>query len=270
MRKPPILVIGATGKTGRRVAARLTEQGHEVRGASRRSAPPFDWTDPSTWPDALRGVSRVYVTYVPDLAADGAPEIISGFTARAAEAGVERLVLLSGRGEAGARRSEQIVQDSGLDHTIVRASWFNQNFDEGQLLEGVRGGIIALPAGDVAEPFVDADDIADVAVAALTEDRHSGAVYEVTGPRLLTFAQAAAEISAAAGRPVAYLPVSSAQFHAALLPAVGREQADLLTNLCAEVFDGRNAALTDGVAKALGRPPRDFADYCRAAAGAWR
>ncbi|HEX6686681.1 MAG TPA: NAD(P)H-binding protein [Candidatus Limnocylindrales bacterium] len=264
------VVIGASGKTGRRVVARLTGAGHAVRAVSRRSEPAFEWGDQSTWPAALRGASHAYITYAPDLAAAGAPEAITAFVACAQQAGVQRLVLLSGRGESGAQRCEQIIAGSGLQYAIVRASWFAQNFNEGYLLDSVRNGMIAMPAGEVAEPFVDVEDIADVAFAALTEDGHDGQIYEVTGPRLLTFAQAAAEISAAAGRTVDYLPITSAQFHAALVPTVGPDYADMLTKLCEEVFDGRNASPGDGVAKALARQPRDFADYCRTAAEAWK
>lgn len=182
------------------------------------------------------------------------------------------MVLLSGRGEEGARRSEAAVRDSGADWTVVRSSWFCQNFSEDYLLEPVRSGEIALPAGDVAEPFVDADDIADVAVAALTEDGHTGQIYEVTGPRLVTFAQAAEEIGEAAGYQVRYVPVTAEQYSVYLAgQGVPAEFAAGLTDLFTEVLDGRNANLTDGVQRALGRQPRDFADYARAAAasGVW-
>ncbi|GAA2580660.1 NAD(P)H-binding protein [Dactylosporangium fulvum] len=262
-----LLVIGATGKTGRRVVQRLAEAGHDVRGVSRRSDPPFDWERRETWVPALTGVSAAYVTFVPDLAMPGADATIEALLETAAAAGVRRIVLLSGRGEAGAVRCEEVVRRGDLEYSIIRAGWFAQNFSEGHLLEPVLSGIVALPAGDVAEPFIDVDDVADVAVAALTEDKHAGCLYEVTGPRLLTFADAAAEIAEASGRDVAYLPVTPAQFHAALLPQLGQDAADLLTNLCEEVFDGRNASLADGVEQALGRPPRDFADFCAAAAG---
>ncbi|MEV7006737.1 NmrA family NAD(P)-binding protein [Streptosporangium sp. NPDC051022] len=271
MRQPPVLVIGSTGKTGRRIVRKLTELGHEVRGASRRSDPPFEWENPSAWPDVLRGVGSAYVSFFPDLAAPGAPAVIETLTSCAAEAGVRRLVLLSGRGELNAQRCERIVRESGLDHTLVRASWFAQNFDEGHLLESVLDGVIALPAGDVGEPFVDVDDIADVAVAALTDDRHSGRLYELTGPRPLTFHEAAAEISKAAGRKVEYVDIPPERFHAALTQSAGPDYADLLTALCVEVFDGRNASPAYGVQEALGREARDFADYCRtaAASGVW-
>jgi uncharacterized protein YbjT (DUF2867 family) len=267
----PILVIGASGKIGSRIVARLQEQGVPVRGASRRSSPAFDWEDQSTWAPALTGAEIAFVAFVPDLAAKGAPEAIRAFAAAAVAAGVKRVVLLSGRGEANAQLSEQIMTASGLGTTIVRASWFNQNFSEGVLLGSVLSGLVALPAGQSREPFIDAGDIADVAVDALTDERHVGEVYEVTGPRLLTFADAAAAIGASAGNQVDYAPISLEQFHAALLPEVGPDYAEFLTRLCEEVFDGRNEALGDGVQRALGRAPRDFGDYCAevAASGAW-
>ncbi|MBU1335155.1 MAG: NmrA family NAD(P)-binding protein [Alphaproteobacteria bacterium] len=268
----PILVIGATAKVGARIAAKLGDLGHAVRAVSRRTSPAFDWEDPSGWAPALAGTEVAYVSYVPDLAAEGAPEIITRFIETARTAGVRKLVLLSGRGEHGAVRCENIVRNSGLDFTLVRASWFNQNFSEGHLHPQVMGGTIALPAGMRREPFIDVDDIADVAVAALLDARHNGELYEVTGPRLLSFADAAAELAAVTGQPVQYVPITGAVFHAALLPEVGPFYADLLTNLCAEVFDGRNESLGDGVQRALDRQPLDFADFCRkaATAGAWR
>jgi uncharacterized protein YbjT (DUF2867 family) len=266
------LVIGGTGKTGRRVAARLRERGLPVRIGSRSGEPPFDWEAPETWPAALRDVSAVYLTYYPDLAAEGASAAVQAFIELAVKSGRPRVVLLSGRGEAEAQRCEELVQRSGLPWSIVRASWFNQNFDESYLQEPILAGEVALPAGNVGEPFVDADDIADVAVAALTDDRHLGQLYEVTGPRLLTFAQAIAEIGRATGRELRYVQVSAAEYSAALEQA-GLPPAfvTLINYLFHEVLDGRNASTTDGVMRALGRPPRDFTAYARAAAatGVW-
>jgi uncharacterized protein YbjT (DUF2867 family) len=185
---------------------------------------------------------------------------------------VRRLVLLSGRGEDGARLGEQAVQESGAEWTIVRASWFCQNFNEGHLLEPVLSGEVAFPAGDVKEPFIDADDIADIAAAALIEDRHAGQLYEVTGPRLLTFAEAVAEISKVTGRDIRYVPVSPEQYASALLEhGLPPDFVAPLVELCTTVLDGRNSQLADGVQRALGRSPRDFAEYARdaAASGAW-
>ncbi|MFJ4658389.1 NAD(P)H-binding protein [Nocardia sp. NPDC088792] len=267
-----VLVLGATGKTGSRVAARLTARGVSVRPGSRTAAVPFDWTDRGTWAAALAGVDAVYLAYQPDLAVPGAPADIQAFTALAKVSGVRRLVLLSGRGEPEALECEAIVRDSGLQWTVVRCSWFAQNFDEGAFADYILAGEVALPAGDVPEPFVDVDDIADVAVAALTEQRHGEQIYELTGPRALTFAEAVGAIAAATGREIAYIPVPRTAFAAALTSyGVPADEISLLDYLFGTVLDGRNSATTDGVRRALGRAPRDFADYARAVAnsGAW-
>lgn len=271
--RPLILVLGASGKTGRRVAERLEAAGANVRRGSRAASPAFDWEDPATWPGALAGVDSVYVSFFPDLAVPGAPEAIAAFTAQAEAAGVRRLVLLSGRGEVEAQRSEEAVAASQLEWTVVRASWFAQNFSEGAFLDPVLSGEVTLPVGDVGEPFVDADDIADVAVAALLEGGHHGQVYEVTGPRLLTFAEAVDTISRASGRDLAFVPIPLDAFTSFLTEAgEPKEVIDILAYLFTEVLDGRNAHVADGVQRALGRPPRDFADYARTAAenGAWK
>jgi uncharacterized protein YbjT (DUF2867 family) len=268
----PVAVLGATGKTGRRIVERLRARDVPARPLSRSATPPFDWQRPDTWRPALHGASAAYISYFPDLAAPGAPEAIAALATTALDAGVERLVLLSGRGEEEAQRSEDALHRSGAAWTVVRSSWFSQNFSEGHFREPLRGGELALPAGDVGEPFVDADDIADVAVAALTEDGHEGEVYELTGPRLLTFEQAVGEIAAAAGRELRCVPIPLDDFAAALAAeGVPDDEAGLLRYLFGEVLDGRNARIADGVERALGRPPRDFADYARAAAasGAW-
>jgi uncharacterized protein YbjT (DUF2867 family) len=266
----PTLVVGATGKTGRRVAAELERRGVPVRRVSR---PAFDWEDRATWAPVLRGARAAYVAFVPDLAVPGADDAVGTFAALAAEAGLERLVLLSGRGEHEAQRAEEAVRAAGVPTTVVRSSWFMQNFGESFLLDAVHDGTVALPVdAAIAEPFVDAGDIAAVAVAALTEDGHAGALYEVTGPRLLTFADAVAEIARATGRDLAYVPVPVAAYaQQAAAQGVPGDVIELLSYLFCEVLDGRNARLTDGVQRALGRPPRDFAGYVAdtAAAGVW-
>ena len=268
----PILVLGGTGKTGRRVLERLQTRGLPTRLGSRGAKPPFDWENDATWAPALEGVRSAYVSYYPDLAIPGAVETVGAFARLAVERGVPRLVLLAGRGEEEAELAEQAVRDSGAELTIVRATWFAQNFSEDYMRDGVLAGELALPAGNTPEPFVDADDIADVAVAALTEDGHVGQLYELTGPRLLTFAQAVAEIGEAAGREIRYVPVSQEEFAAAAVDqGVPAEFIELLAYLFGEVLDGRNAHVTDGVQRALGRPPKDFRDFARdaAATGVW-
>jgi uncharacterized protein YbjT (DUF2867 family) len=217
-------------------------------------------------------MESVYVSYYPDLAIPGAVETVGSFAELAVRSGVPRLVLLSGRGEHGAEEAEEAVRDSGAELTVLRSTWIAQNFSENGWLEFVLSGEVALPAGDTPEPFVDADDIADVAVAALTEDGHVGQLYELTGPRLLTFADAIDEISRAVGREIRYMPVSTEEFAAAAAEqGVPGEVIELLTYLFSEVLDGRNAHTTDAVQRVLGREPRDFSEYARdaAATGVW-
>src|ERR687896_2086831 len=270
------LVLGGTGKTGRRVAERLAERGLLVRIGSRSAEPPFDWEIPDTWASALDGVSAAYVSYYPDVAIPGAPEAVRAFTELAVQSGTRRLVLLSGRGEEEAQSAEQALREvgdeAGVEWTIVRCAWFMQNFDENYLLEPILAGEVALPSGNVPEPFVDADDIADVAVAALTEDGHAGEVYELTGPRLLTMEEAVGEIAKATEREIRFVPVSLEEYESMLAEAdVPPEVVSALTYLFGEVLDGRNAYLADGVRRPLGREPKDFADYARevAATGVW-
>ena len=271
MQTKPVLVIGATGKTGRRVAAKLEAKGLPVRRGSRNSATPFDWEAPETWASALDGVRSAYVTYFPDLAFPGAVEKLESLCEAAKVARVDHLVLLSGRGEHHARLGEDVVRRSGVDFTIVRSAWFAQNYSEGYLRDPILAGILPMPGGDMPEPIIDIDDIADVVVAALTEEGHKGELYEVTGPRLMTFADMAAELSGALGRPIRHIPISFEDFHANIARSGGDFVADVFTAIARETLDGRNAHLTDGVQRALGRLPRDFADFARAAAktGAW-
>ncbi|NGO77231.1 NAD(P)H-binding protein [Streptomyces sp. YC504] len=266
------LVLGGTGKTGSRVVTRLRELGLPVRVGSRSVDPPFDWADRSTWGPALTDVAAVYVTYYPDLATPGAPEAVGAFADLAVRSGARRLVMLSGRGEPEAEAAEKLLRASGADWTILRAAWFSQNFSENYLLEPVQAGEVVLPAGDVPEPFVDVDDIADVATATLTRDGHSGQIYDLTGPRLLTMADAVAEIGAAAGRTISFVPVPAGDYAAALAAeGVPGEVVELMFYLFTIVLDGRNAHLGDGVQQVLGRPARDFSDYARdtAATGIW-
>lgn len=266
------LVLGGTGKTGRRVAERLAGRGVKTRIASRSVSPSFDWNDQSTWGAALEGVIAVYISYAPDLAIPGATAAIQAFVDKAVEQGVRRLVLLSGRGEQEAQACERVVQASGVEWTIVRASWFMQNFSEGEFLGMVLGGAITLPATGIPEPFIDVNDIADVAAAALIEDGHHGEIYEVTGPRMLTFTEVAQEISRAADRDVRFVQIPKEAFAEAIAATGAPEDiAWLLNYLFDTVLDGRNACVGDGVQRALGREPADFADYARriAARGLW-
>ncbi|HJT96481.1 MAG TPA: NAD(P)H-binding protein [Mycobacterium sp.] len=266
-----ILVVGSTGKTGKRVADQLEARGIPVRHGSRSADIPFDWENTATWAPALAGVDKVYITYYPDLAVPGSVDAVRQLTEFATQAGVRRLVLLSGRNEVEAERAEDIVKACPLEWTIVRAAFFAQNFSEGAWLDEVLAGSVSLPVRDTHEPFVDADDIADVVVAALTEDRHVGQLYELTGPRLLSFGDAVAEVAAAAGRDIGFVSVPIDDY-VAMLAEYGTPQDFiwLLNHLFTEVL-GSKAQLADGVQRALGREPKDFADYARetAATGVW-
>jgi uncharacterized protein YbjT (DUF2867 family) len=267
----PTLVLGATGKTGRRVVERLRRQGVPVRAGSRNGTPRFDWEDQTTWGPVVEGARAAYIAYHPDLAAPGAPDAVRAFAEVATERGVEKLVLLSGRGEEEAQRAEQEVLAAGTDVTVVRCAWFMQNFSEDFMRQTVMDGQIVLPGGDSSEPFVDADDIAEVAVAALTEDGHRGEIYELTSPRLYTLTDVAAELSRVTGRTIGYTPVTVEEFAAgAAANGVPPELVTFLTYLFGQVF-GHNAYVTDGVERALGRPARDLATFAAdaAAAGAW-
>ncbi|MEM7611551.1 MAG: NAD(P)H-binding protein [Pseudomonadota bacterium] len=266
------LVLGGSGKTGRRVVQRLKSRGIPVRAGSRSSNPSFDWNKPQGWDAVLDGVTSVYLSYSPDLAIPGATDAIQQFVDMAVEHGVSRLVLLSGRGEEEAQACERIVQATDIEWTIVRSSWFMQNFSEGEFLQLVLGGTIALPAADVPEPFIDVNDIADVAVAALTEPGHAYEIYEVTGPRLLTFTALAEEISAAAGRDVRFEQIPAQAFAQGIESSgIPADIAWLLNYLFDTVLDGRNAYVGDGVQRALGREPADFSAFARriADSGTW-
>lgn len=267
-----IVIVGGLGKTGRRIFERLRARGIDAYTVSRSSEPAFDWMDRSTWPLALRGATAAYVAYQPDLALPRAADDISLLARIAADVGVEHMVLLSGRGEAGARRSEERLRRAPLDHTILRASWFAENFSEGSFLRGIIAGDLALPADQVPEPFVSVDDIADAAVEALCDPAHLNRTYEITGPRSLRFADAVAEIAAASGRSIRYRTVTAHEFLSGLREAGMTDDAVwLMEDLFTRTLDGRNEKVAGDAERILGRKPIDFSDYVRQAGleGVW-
>ncbi|MFI6492161.1 NAD(P)H-binding protein [Streptomyces sp. NPDC050564] len=267
-----VLVTGASGRTGRRVAQAARAAGLTVRAASRAQG--FDWDDPTTWADSLRGADAAYLVHPSDVGSPGAASAIGALGRQAVDHGVRRLVLLSSRGEERARPTEEALKASGADWTVVRAAWFAQNFSEGPLVEGLLHGELVFPAGEVREPFIDVRDIADVVVAALTSgDRYVGQDLAISGPRLLTFREAVAEISEATGSELTYTPVTARQYGADLAGfGVPPEEVEFLVELFESLLDGRNSYLSDGVQQILGREPRDFTDFAReaAAAGVWK
>ncbi|MGW3665367.1 NmrA family NAD(P)-binding protein [Streptomyces sp. NPDC005141] len=271
-RNMTVLVTGATGRTGSRVAQAARAAGLTVRAGSRGEG--FDWEDASTWAGALRGADAAYLVYPTDVGSPAAAEAVGALAREAVGLGVRRLVLLSSRGEDRARPTEEALRTSGADWTIVRAAWFAQNFSEGPLVEGLRHGELVFPAGEVREPFIDVRDIADVVVAALTGgDRYTGRELAITGPRLLTFREAVAEISRVTGEELVYTPVTARQYGDTLAGfGVPAGEVAFLVDLFESLLDGRNSHLSDGVREILGRAPRDFTDFAReaGAAGVWK
>lgn len=274
MENKKLLVLGGTGKTGRRVVERLIQKGYDdVRIGSRSNTPPFDWERPETWAAVLEGREAVYVTFQPDLAIPSALETIQQFTSLAVKSGIRKMVLLSGRGEKEAQICEQVVMKAAPKWTMVRASWFNQNFNESLFLDPILSGTVALPRGNALEPFVDADDIAEVVVEALLDDQHNGQIYDLTGPRLLTFEEAVAEIAKATGRNIAFQPLTVQEYAQMLRDyQVPEEYIWLVVYLFEQVLDGRNSSVTQDVEKVLGRKAKDFSEYAReaAATGIWK
>ena len=269
----PILVTGATGMTGSRVLARLHDRGVAVRAASRSSEWKFDWSEPDTWDTVLEGAGSVYVVQ------NDVDPRTPAFVARAVTHGVERIVQLSARGidqpgyfegmeEASSHlRAEEAVKASGLEWTVLRPGWFAQNFNEGLLADGVRSGLLRLPTGDGAATWIDARDIADVAVAALTESGHHGRIYELSGHRALTVAEAVAEVAEALGQPVRYEPVSTEEYVNELLrQGWPKEGAQEMVSALSAVRRSLEAKVSPGVQEALGREPRDFSEFVKTVA----
>lgn len=271
--KENILVIGGTGKTGRKVVHKLGELGYQVRIGSRSGSPSFDWDNPETWSASLKGMDKVYITFQPDLAVPGALDAIEELTKQAKKNGVKKLVLLSGKGEREAELCEQVVIHSGLDYTIVRASWFNQNFSESFFLEPILKGFVALPQADVKIPFVDTNDIADVVVQTLVNDRHNGNIYQLTGPRSLTFKEVIQEISDSIGRNITFTPISLAAYADAMKQqGVPADFIWLIQYLFSEVLGNpENEHISSDIEKVLGRKAKDFSEYVEEtnATGIW-
>ncbi|SHM55672.1 Uncharacterized conserved protein YbjT, contains NAD(P)-binding and DUF2867 domains [Cyclobacterium lianum] len=258
-----ILVIGGTGKTGRRVADRLVQMGENVKIGSRSGNPVFNWEDPSSYAPALRGMDRAYIVYYPDLAVPGAKDAISKLLEAALSEGLDKVVLLSGKGEKEAEACEEIVANSGLNYSLVRASWFNQNFSEGAFLDFVLAGHVALPLADAQIPFVDADDIADVVTKVLLDDSFNGQTLTVTGPRKMTWTEVADALAEGIGKSIQYQPISIEEFKS------GMKQAGLPDSyvwLFGYLFDEvlgnpENQDISHDIEKVLGRKAIEFKDF---------
>lgn len=273
MNKKKILVLGSNGKTGRRVVERLEKvENIEIRLGSRNEKIPFDWEKPETWEAVLQNVDSVYITFQPDLAIPTAEDSIQNFTNLATKLGVQKMVLLSGRGEKEEKLCEEIVKQNAKNWTIVQASWFNQNFSESFFLDPILAGIVALPRAEALEPFTDADDIADVVTAALLDDKHNGQTYELTGPKLLTFKQVINEIAEVTGRNITFQSLSLDEYNQMLVEyQIPEDHIWLVNYLFEQVLDGRNSTITSDIEKVLGRKAKDFSAYAKeiAQTGIW-
>ncbi|GGZ32665.1 NmrA family protein [Streptomyces inusitatus] len=271
-------MLGATGKTGRRLVPLLRAAGHRVRAASRSGEVTFDWDRPDTWAPALDGANTVQLVAPED------PEPVGALVRQAVAGGVTRFVVLSGRGiehsgdssdfGAGMAEAERAVRESGVEWTVIRPNNFNQNFDEDLWGPPVRSGRLALPAGSVPEPFVDVSDVAEVSAVLLTAtgDEHHGRIYELSGPRALTFGEAVETMARAAGRPVVFEELTPDAYVAELRAAgVPESFVTALDSMFTLFRAGHTSAPADGVPKLLGRPARSFEEYAAgaAAAGAW-
>ncbi|WP_299535689.1 NmrA family NAD(P)-binding protein [Ulvibacterium sp.] len=261
--KQNIVVIGGTGKTGRRVVEGLTQQGHHVRVASRNNVPAFNWDDHSTYAPVLQGMDRAYIVYYPDLAVAGAREAIGALTEAALKAGLEKVVLLSGKGETEAEACEQIVANSGLNYTLVRASWFNQNFSEGAFLDSILAGHLALPMPEAEIPFVDADDIAEIVTHVLLDDSYNAETITVTGPRKITFKEVVETIAKGIGKEIHYQPISLEEFKAGMKAAgLSDSYVWLFGYLFKEVLGNpENQDVSHDMERVLGRKATDFKGY---------
>jgi len=273
MKNTTILVLGSNGKTGRRVVERLGRiENIDIRLGSRNEKIPFDWEKPETWEKVLQGIDSVYITYQPDLAVPSSVDTIENFTSLATKSGVQKIVLLSGRGEKEAQLCEEIVKKNAKNWTIVRAGWFNQNFSESFFLDPVLAGFVALPRAEALEPFTDADDIAEVVTTVLLDNQHNEQTYELTGPRLLTFEQAVNEIANASNRNITFQGLSLAEYIAMLREyQVPEDHIWLVNYLFEQVLDGRNSSITSDIEKVLGRKAKDFSAYAKETAktGIW-
>ncbi|MAX69729.1 MAG: NmrA family transcriptional regulator [Flavobacteriaceae bacterium] len=258
-----ILVIGGTGKTGSRVVKQLQNRGINPRIGSRSASPSFDWDNKDTWVESLNGIEKMYVTYYPDLAVPGAREAIESLTYLAKELGVKKIVLLSGKGEIEAEACEDIVINSGVNYTIVRASWFNQNWSESFFLDPILSGEVALPMSDVLIPFVDAEDIAEVASTVLLDDNYNGKIIEITGPELITFKDAVNIIAKVSERTLHFYDISLEQYVDGMRQMqIPNDVIWLIEYLFSHVLTNpNNQKISNDVENVLGRPAKTFKEY---------
>jgi uncharacterized protein YbjT (DUF2867 family) len=259
------LILGGTGKVGRRLAISLSAAGHEARAASRHAAVRFDWADPSTWAGAVAGTDGLFIVG-PGSATDWSPSL-ARLLAAAERTAVKRAVLLSARGveflpDGAVATAEQTLRDGPLPWTILRPAHFSQNFTEAMFAPS--DGLILAPVGTGREPFIDVGDIADVAAAVLASDGYEGATVDLSGPEAVSFPEAAAIVSSASGTPVRFEDERDAD-HVARLRASGTPEGYVRWRMAmlGGIRRGADAYLSDGVQRVLGRQPTGFREWAR-------
>lgn len=267
-----ILVLGATGNVGKPLVAELVAKGESVRAASRAGKPmsgaegvKFDFADQLTYGPALEGVDRAYV-----LAPTGTLDILGTlkpFLALAVERKV-KVVLQSVFGvdaddSIPYRQLELFLERSGAPYVILRPNWFTDNF---QIfwLEGIKHGVISVPAGQGKSSFIDVRDIASSAAAALTSNKFDGQAFNLTGPEALSYGDAAALLSKASGRSIAYKASTDAEFITMLVNAgVPKAYAEFLAIIFHPVREGWTAAVSNAVQTLTGKAPRSVEAYAK-------
>jgi uncharacterized protein YbjT (DUF2867 family) len=269
------LVLGGTGKTGSRLAAKLAKRGLSVRTAARHGADVhFDWDDATTHRPALQGVDRLYLV-APVMRMDFADQMAT-FLDLAEAAGARHVTYLSAYGidqappQVALRAVElDLIGRGGITHSILRPAWFMQDFSE-TFLKPV-DGVIAVPTADGSEAFIDAEDIAAVAAETLASpDAHAGAAYALTGPEAITVSEAAEIIARAIGRPVKHDDIDRELWIQGSVAAdVPAEYGETLRMLTETIASGLGSRPTDTVQKVIGVPPIKFAEFARRTAQAW-
>jgi uncharacterized protein YbjT (DUF2867 family) len=279
-----ILVIGSTGNVGSTLTQQLIASGETVRAATRNPAAypatagvepvPFDYADPSTFEPALEGTDRVFLLE-PQPPLNMAPgEFMIPFIEAAARGG-RKIVLMSSASvvfdeDEPLLKVEHALKQTHARYVILRPNWFMDNFHTLWLAPILQAGIIPVPAADSLTAFIDARDIAAAAAAALRDDHQNGQTFTLTGPQALTYSQVASAISAAAGRPVQYVPVDDHSFTQSLLEAgLPREHALYITKLFQHTRTGAALELTASVQQLTARPPHTFEQYANDNAPAW-
>lgn len=277
-----ILVTTPNGKVGSALAAQLLERGEAVRLGAHTPAKAqadfaqaqvvhFDFGDPASVRAALAGVAALYLA----APATTDPEQVNRVVDLAVEAGVRRIVRLSAAGvehsETGLRQIERHIEGSGVEWTMLRPSWFFQNYSTANAAAIRERGAIFEAAGDGKTAFVDTRDIAAVAVRALTESGHHGQGYTITGGRAYDRSEVASAIGAAAGRPVRYVALTDAAFRDSVAPlGWPPEYVELMSGLYAAVRAGHTAATTDVVQRVTGQAPISLEQFANDSRDAWR